>query len=155
MRMNNWIKYSLSLGLVALIGACSVATSMDATLEREVEATTELKEKAKEPSTPAPADVVRVKNEIWLGDKSVVEYEGAPIPAYLETKEGITLISNRPITLYEVGDMINKITSIQVRYAPHLEEDLLKNAEENAPSPEQMNAHWADPTKMLVSYRGP
>ena len=50
MRMNNWIKYSLSLGLVALIGACSVATSMDATLEREVEATTELKEKAKEPS---------------------------------------------------------------------------------------------------------
>lgn len=47
MRMNNWIKYSLSLGLVALIGACSVATSMDATLEREVEATTELKEKAK------------------------------------------------------------------------------------------------------------
>ena len=49
MRMNNWIKYSLSLGLVALIGACSVATSMDATLEREVEATTELKEKAKEP----------------------------------------------------------------------------------------------------------
>ena len=40
MRMNNWIKYSLSLGLVALIGACSVATSMDATLEREVEATT-------------------------------------------------------------------------------------------------------------------
>ena len=51
--------------------------------------------------------------------------------------------------------MINKITSIQVRYAPHLEEDLLKNAEENAPSPEQMNAHWADPTKMLVSYRGP
>lgn len=155
MRMNNWIKYSLSLGLVALIGACSVATSMDATLEREVEATTELREKAKEPSTPAPADVVRVKNEIWLGDKSVVEYEGAPIPAYLETKEGITLISNRPITLYEVGDMINKITSIQVRYAPHLEEDLLKNAEENAPSPEQMNAHWADPTKMLVSYRGP
>lgn len=63
MRMNNWIKYSLSLGLVALIGACSVATSMDATLEREVEATTELKEKAKEPSTPAPADVVRVKTK--------------------------------------------------------------------------------------------
>ena len=61
MRMNNWIKYSLSLGLVALIGACSVATSMDATLEREVEATTELKEKAKEPSTPAPADVSGLK----------------------------------------------------------------------------------------------
>ncbi len=155
MRMNNWIKYSLGLGLVALIGACSIATSMDATLEREVEATTELKEKAKAPSEAAPEDVVRVKNEIWLGDKSIVEYEGAPIPAYLETKEGITLISNRPITLYEIGDMINKITSVQVRFAPHLEEDLLKSATENVPSPDQINAHWADPTKMLVSYRGP
>lgn len=155
MHMNNWLKYGLCMGLVVLIGACSVSTSMDATLEREVEATTELKEKAKVPATVAPDDVVRVKNEIWLGDKSVVEYEGSPIPAYLETKEGITLISNRPITLYEVGDMINKITSIQVRYAPHLEEDLLTNAKENVPSPEQINAHWADPTKMLVSYRGP
>ncbi len=155
MRMNNWIKYSLGLGLVALIGACSVATSMDATLEREVEVTTALKEKAKAPAKAAPEDVVRVKNEIWLGDKSMIEYDGAPIPAYLETKEGITLISNRPITLYEIGDMINKITSIQVRYAPDLEETLLENAAENAPSPEQINAHWADPTKMLVSYRGP
>lgn len=155
MRMNNWIKYSLGLGLVALIGACSVATSMDATLEREVEVTTALKEKAKAPTKAAPDDVVRVKNEIWLGDKSIVEYDGAPIPAYLETKEGITLISNRPITLYEIGDMINKITSIQVRYAPDLEEALIENATDNAPSPEQMNAHWADPTKMLVSYRGP
>ena len=155
MLMNNWIKYGLSLGLVAFIGACSVSTDMDATLEREVEVTTALKEKAKMPSTPAPDDVVRVKNEIWLGDKSIVEYEGAPIPAYLETKDGITLISNRPITLFEVGDMINKITSIQVRYAPHLEEDLIENAAENAPSPEQLNSNWADPTKMLVSYRGP
>ena len=155
MRTNNWIKYGLCLGLVALIGACSVSTDMDATLEREVEVTTELKEKAKQPTVSAPDDVVRVKNEIWLGDKSVVEYEGAPIPAYLETKDGITLISNRPITLFEVGDMINKITSLQVRYAPHLEEDLIENASENAPSPEQLNANWADPTKMLVSYRGP
>ena len=154
MLMNNWIKYSLSLGLVALIGACSISTDMDASLEREVKATTELKEKAKKPTKAAPEDVVRVKNEIWLGDKSIVEYEGAPIPAYLETKDGITLISNRPITLYEIGDMINKITSIQVRYAPHLEDDLLANAKENIPTPDQINASWADPSKMLVSYRG-
>lgn len=155
MLMNNWIKYSLSLGLVALIGACSVSTSMDATLEREVEATTELKEKAKIPTQAAPDDVIRVKNEIWLGDKSEVEYDGAPVPAYLETQDGITLISNRPITLYEIGDMINKITSIKVRYAPQLEEEILASAAENEPTPEKINAHWTDPTKMLVSYRGP
>ena len=155
MHMNKWIKYGLSFGVVAIIGACSISTSMDATLEREVEATTELKEKAKMPTEIAPNDVVRVKDEIWLGDKSIVEYDGAPLPANFETKEGVTLISNRPITLFEIGDMISKITSLNVRYAPSMEEDIKKAAEENEPTPESMNAHWAAPGKMLVSYRGP
>ena len=153
--MNKWIKYGLSFGVVAIIGACSISTSMDATLEREVEATTELKEKAKAPTEIAPNDVVRVKDEIWLGDRSVVEYDGAPLPANFETKEGVTLISNRPITLFEIGDMISKITSLSVRYAPSMEEDIKKAAEENEPTPDSMNAHWAAPGKMLVSYRGP
>jgi len=153
--MNNWMKYGFSLVLLVLIGACSVSTNMDATIEREVDATTELKERAKVPAAPENNDVIRVKNDIWLGDKSNIEFEGAPVPAHLETKDGITLISNRPITLYEIGDMINKITSIKVRYASQLEEDILKNAAENAPTPETINAHWTDPTRMLVSYRGP
>lgn len=155
MLMNKWIKYGLSFGVIAIIGACSISTSMDATLEREVEATTELKETAKVPTEVAPNDVVRVKDEIWLGDRSVVEYDGAPLPANFETKEGVTLISNRPITLFEIGDMISKVTSLSVRYAPSMEEDIQKAAEENEPTPESMNAHWAAPGKMLVSYRGP
>ena len=155
MLMNKWIKYGLSFGVVAIIGACSISTSLDATLEREVEATTELKEKAKMPTEIAPNDVVRVKDEIWLGDKSIVEYDGSPLPANFETKEGVTLISNRPITLFEIGDMISKITSLSVRYAPSMEEDIKKAAEENEPTPDNMNVHWAAPGKMLVSYRGP
>ncbi len=155
MRMNNWIKYSLGFGIAVLVGACSISTEMDATINREIEATTELKEKAKIPTKVDAVDVIRVKNDIWLGDESIVEYEGKPIPNYLETKEGITLISNRPITLFEIGDMINKITSLKVRYASQLEEGLIAHAMENQPTPETMNAYWADPTKMLVSYRGP
>ena len=155
MLMNKWIKYGLSFGVIAIIGACSISTSMDATLEREVEATTELKEKAKMPTEIIPNDVVRVKDEIWLGDSSVIEYDGAPLPGNFEDKEGITLISNRPITLFEIGDMISKITSLSVRYAPSMEEDIKKAAEENEPTPESMNVHWAAPGKMLVSYRGP
>ena len=155
MLMNRWMKYVLGCATITLIGACTISTSMDATLEREIEATTELKERAKVPAEMAPNDVVRVKDEIWLGDKSEVEYDGVPVPAYLETKEGITLISNRPITLYEIGDMITKITSIKVRYASNLEDDIKKEAEDNEPTPDKINAHWAAPGKMLVSYRGP
>ena len=155
MHMNNLIKYSLGLAFVAVVAACSMSTSMDATLEKEVQTVSTLQEAAKAPTELAPDDVVRVKNDIWLGDTSEVQYEGEPIPFYLEGKEGITLISNRPITLFEIGDMINKITSVKVRFATGLEEEIKKNASANQPTPESLNADWADPQKMLVSYRGP
>ena len=103
MRMNKCIKYGFGCVFVFMASACAVSTSMDATIEREIEATTALKEKAKMPSDAADINVVKVKEEIWLGDKSEVEYDGEPLPSNLETKDGITLISNRPITLFEIG----------------------------------------------------
>ncbi len=155
MRMNNYIKAALCLSVTAIIAACSMSTRLDSEIEHEVEISTQLKEKAKAPTKTAPEDVVRVKNDIWLGDKSTVEYDGEPVPAYLETKDGITLVSNRPISLYEIGDMINKITSLKVRYSSDIEEKALSVAEKNKPDPNTINADWADPTMMLVSYKGP
>lgn len=155
MRMNNFNKFALGLIAVAIIASCSMSTSMDATVERDVEAATVLKEEAKVPNKPIADDVIRVKNDIWLGNKSEVEFEGEAVPAHLEKKDSITLISNRPITLYEIGDMINKTTSLKVRYAPEISEDALAAAEQNVPSAESINADWAFPNQMLVSYRGP
>ena len=155
MLMNKITKYSFGALLLVAASSCSLSTKMDATVEREVEATTKLKEVAKIPDKVFNDDVVRVKNDIWLGDTSQVEYDGQPIPAYLESKDGITLISNRPITLYEIGDMINKITGLRVSYATHLEKDVLSNASKNKPDAASINVDWADPSKMLVSYQGP
>ncbi len=155
MLMNNYLKTALGISLTAVIAACSMSTQLDAEIEREVKTATELKEQSKVPTKVAPEDVVRVKNDIWLGDKSEVEYNGEPLPSYLEAKDGITLISNRPITLFEVGDMINKLTSIQVRFANHLEEDVLTVAKGNKPDPRTINADWTEPDKMLLSYKGP
>jgi len=121
MLMNKITKYSLGALMVVIAASCSLSTKMDATIDREVEATTQLKEAAKIPDKALNDDVVKVKNDIWLGDTSQIEYEGQPIPSYLEGKDGITLISNRPITLYEIGDMINKITGLRVSYASRLE----------------------------------
>lgn len=149
MHINNLQKFGLALAVVVFAASCSLSTSMDATIEREVEATIDLKEKAKIPEKPITTDVVRVKNDIWLGDTSEIEYDGEPVPSYLEAKDGITLISNRPITLYEIGDMINKITSLKVRYAPQLETDVLKNATQNKPNPNTVGADWTEPNKML------
>ena len=155
MHFNKFHKLALGLAGLVLAASCSLSTSMDATIEREVEAATKLKEKAKAPTEIAPEDTIRVKNDIWLGDTSEIEYEGEPIPSYLEAQDAITLVSNRPITLYEIGDMLNKVTSLKVRFAPQLEETVLKNAAENKPKVENLNADWTEPDKMLVSYRGP
>lgn len=155
MRMNKFVNLALGTAVAALVAACSVSTDLDTTLDHEVENTVALKEKAKAPATPTVTDVVRVNDDIWLGDTSEVEYEGDPVPSYLETPDGVTLISNRPITLYEIGDMLNKITSLSVRYDPTLEDTSKQQADGNAPSLESIGAQWTDSTKMLVSYKGP
>ena len=155
MHMNNYTKAVLGFFAAAAIASCSMSTHLDAEIEREIETATKLKEESKTPGKPIADDIVRVKNDIWLGDKSQVEYEGEPLPSYLEGKDGVTLISNRPITLFEIGDMITKITSVGVRYASHLEKDIRDMAKENKPDPETINADWTEPDKMLVSYKGP
>lgn len=155
MRMNNSKKLGIGLLIMAVMASCSMSTKLDAEIEKEVEVSTTLKEKAKVPTAVAPDDVVRVKNDIWLGDSSTIEYEGAPIPAYLETKDGVTLISNRPISLFEIGDMINKVTSLKVRYATQIEKEIRDAAKENKPSAKTINADWTVPDKMLLSYQGP
>lgn len=149
-------RYCVAAILAAgLLASCSLSTQLDATVEREVEAATKLKETAKAPTQQADVDLVRVKNDIWLGDTSDIEYEGEPIPTYLERAGAVTLISNRPVTLFEIGDMINQVTSLKVRYASQLEDSVVKNAEKNKPTAASINADWAEPNKMLLSYRGP
>lgn len=155
MRMINFCKFGLGVITLGLIISCTLSTEMEATVERDIEATTSLKEKAKAPVKKTNDDVVRVKDDIWLGDKSVIEYEGEPLPSYLESKDGVTLVSNRPISLFEIGDMINKVTSLKVRYSAKLEQDAISAAADNAPTVDNMNVGWAEPNKMLVSYKGP
>ena len=134
MHMTKLKKLGAGLLVIAFAASCSIATSMDATIDREIEAATKLKEDSKIPTAPSNEDLIKVKDEIWLGDTSEVEYEGDPLPSYLETKNGITLVSNRPITLFEIGDMINKITGMRVSYATHLEKEVLSNGAKNKPT---------------------
>ena len=155
MHITNWKKFGLGIVAATVVASCSISTDMDATIERELEAASKLNEASKTPTKIANQDLIKVKDEIWLGDTSEVEYEGEPLPAYLEGKNGITLVSNRPITLFEIGDMINKTTSLGIRYAPHLENDVKSKGASNRPSIDSINTDWAEPDKMLVSYQGP
>lgn len=141
--------------IVAFSASCSMSSKIDSAVDREKENMESLRVKAEAPTETIPDDVIRVKDDIWLGDTSEIEYEGEPVPQYLEDKEGITLVSSRPITLYEIGDTISKITSLKVRYAPELEEKAISEAAGNKPSMDSVGVDWTEPSKMLVSYQGP
>ena len=150
-------KHLLGFAAFLLLGvaSCSLPTDYDAALERDVEATIKHKEDAKAPQTVADTDVIRIKDDIWLGDTSEIEYEGdKPLPHYLETSDGVTLVSNRPITLYEIGNMVSQITSIKVRFAPQLEGAAKAAADKNAPTISKVGSKWSDTSRMLVSYKG-
>lgn len=150
-------KYNiLTFAMVAtFLASCSLSSKTEKAIDREEDTIQDLQVKAEVPTETIPDDVIRVKDDIWLGNTSDVEYEGEPVPAYLEGAEGITLISNRPITLYEIGDTINKITSLKIRYDQDLEQQAQSDAAGNPPSMDSIGADWTEPTKMLVSYQGP
>lgn len=162
MRMINLLKLII-LGAVGVTVACSIAPDMEAEMAQRTKDVLDIKQQATVPNEPVPDDVVRVKDDIWLGDTSTVEFEGQPIPAYLEAKDGVTLVSNRPITLFEIGTMLSKITSIAVRYAPEFtgegeKESRLKvyeDADENAPKISDFGSLWTTSEKMVVNYKGP
>ena len=154
MRINMY-KTLVMATIVGFCTGCSLSKKIDKEIDVAVEEMKDLKIESEVPTATIPDDVIRVKDDIWLGNSSEIEYEGEPVPAYLDTADGITLISNRPITLYEIGDAINKITSLKVRYDQDLEQEAQSNAAGNAPSMDSVGADWAEPTKMLVSYQGP
>lgn len=150
-------KFLLGFASVLLLGvaSCSLPTDYDAALERDIDATIQYKEDSKAPQKPADTDVIRIKDDIWLGDTSIIEYEGdKPLPSDLETSDGIILVSNRPITLYEIGNQISRITGIKMRFAPQLESTAKAAADKNAPTVDKVGSKWSDTSRMLVSYKG-
>ena len=155
MHTNKKLLIGFSYLLLLGVASCSLPTDFDAAIERDVDATIQYKEDAKAPQSPADTDVIRIKDDIWLGDTSEVEYEGdKPLPSYLETPDGVTLVSNRPITLYEIGNMISQITSIKMRFAPQLESAAKAAADRNAPTVAKVGSKWSDTSRMLLSYKG-
>ena len=157
MRMTNLFKLTV-FGILGIAAACSVSPELEREMDQRAKDVIELRQKAVMPNEQIPDDMIRVKNDIWLGDSSTIEYEGEAVPTYLEAKDGITLISNRPIALFEIGNMISKITGLTVRYAPELEEDSrtsISAADSNQPDMESIGQQWTDSTKMIVNYKGP
>lgn len=150
-------KKIIGCAAVALLAAsCSISTTLDDSIDRDIKTTTKLRDDSRVPTPVANQDLIKVNDDIWLGNKSLIEHEGEALPAYLESKDGVTLVSNRPITLYEIGDMLNRTTSLGVRYASDIEKEIRSIGESNKPTDNTVTTNeWASPDTMIVSYQGP
>ena len=72
MRITNWKKIGLGLCTAALVASCSISTTMDASIDKDVDAATKLREEAKLPAKIANQDLVRGNDDIWLGNTSLI-----------------------------------------------------------------------------------
>src|SRR5262249_29645273 len=69
------------------------------------------------PANAEAPGTVRIRDGIWLGGRSVRSENGEPLPAALEKKAGVTLISPEPLTLAEFSAELSGITGLPVRIA--------------------------------------
>ena len=72
-------------------------------------------ERAPIPQTPLDLDTVTTKDDIWLGETSVKMTQGDPLPAWLETPNGITLVLSDQLDLSGMANQITLLTGLPVR----------------------------------------
>lgn len=114
MRTNKLIYHILGVSLIILTSCTlskSVSTEIDRTLDQIQSSMTD----AHPPQTQYRMDTIAIKDDIWLGNQSVRVNEGDPLPARFETDQGITLVSNRPVSLLQISEQITSLTGITVR----------------------------------------
>ena len=89
MLITNLKKIGASICAITVVASCSVSTTMDDVVEKNIEAASTLREEAKAPTKIANQDLVKVNDDIWLGNTSKSEYEGEPLPSYLAKNVGL------------------------------------------------------------------
>lgn len=132
-------------GFVCALTACSLSKTVDNDVDRNLEKIETSLENAHPAETQISLDTISVKDDIWLGNKSVKIHEGESLPAKFETENGITLFNTQPVGLMTLAEQLTRMTGISVRIDERVEEqneDLLDDEdtdiEEGDPTPKNM-----------------
>ena len=132
-------------GFVCALTACSLSKTVDNDVDRNLEKIETSLENAHPAETQISLDTISVKDDIWLGNKSVKIHEGESLPAKFETENGITLFNTQPVGLMTLAEQLTRMTGISVRIDERVEEqneELLDDEdtdiEEGDPTPKNM-----------------
>lgn len=139
-------------GFVCALTACSLSKTVDNDVDRNLEKIETSLENAHPAETQISLDTISVKDDIWLGNKSVKIHEGESLPAKFETENGITLFNTQPVGLMTLAEQLTRMTGISVRI-----DERVKEQNEELLEDEETDIEEGDPTPknmILPNYEG-
>lgn len=139
-------------GFVCALTACSLSKTVDNDVDRNLEKIETSLENAHPAETQISLDTISVKDDIWLGNKSVKIHEGESLPAKFETENGITLFNTQPVGLMTLAEQLTRMTGISVRV-----DERVKEQNEELLDDEDTDIEEGDPTPknmILPNYEG-
>ena len=98
-------------------------------------------------------DTIAVKDDIWLGGMSSRMAQGDPLPAEFETEEGITVYSNRGVSLMQIAEQVTSLTGILCRIDDMILEDI-KSAEQGDISDNGATKENTNTNLFVANYSG-
>lgn len=98
-------------------------------------------------------DTIAVKDDIWLGGMSSRMAQGDPLPAEFETEEGITVYSNRGVSLMQIAEQVTSLTGILCRIDDMILEDV-KSAEQGDISDAGATKENTNTNLFVANYSG-
>lgn len=114
MRINRLTCLVLSVSVLGL-SSCRLFNTVTKHTDRLVDKIESVLDEPIEKKDMYSMDTISVKDDIWLGNRSIHVNAGDPLPARFETEEGITLVSNTPVSLLQISEQITALTGITVR----------------------------------------
>ena len=122
--------FGLIITAAAALAGCynrEMAEVVKEQISSDFDATQDALDRARVPGKPINKDIISVSDDIWLGESSRVAEHNEPLPKQFETDEGITLMTDGPVTFDELVNQINFLTGISIQIEDSVDQADLKD----------------------------
>lgn len=152
MRINKFTCLLLSLSVMGL-SSCRLFNAVTKHTDRTADKIENILDNPYPKTDFYQMDTISVKDDIWLGDRSLRVNAGDPLPSRFETEEGITLVSNTPVSLLQISEQITALTGITVRVDDMIQEEVKTSSQGTGEASASATTN-TDSSLFMPSYSG-
>ena len=138
-----------------LVSGCANISDVEATVARDHEIINAALDKSNLPTAPKNLDIIRMRDDIWIGDTSLRHKGGDLLPKQFERSDGITVVGNRAFNFFEVIKKIGDLTRIPIRYSEEVLEFVGEDDSSEEDFSQSVGIPFEAPNTMVLSYTGP